>query len=502
MATTPGEPTSVDSEPRPAATLVILRDGRDGLEVLLTIRPRHLRFMGGAAVFPGGAVAAADRDPRWADAAPLRDEDPTGPDERAAAVCALREAFEEVGFTIGDGPIESLNRADASDPGSFLGRCLALGVSLATDSLVFAGRWVTPLGAPIRFDARFFLVRAPRGWEPVPDPAEVESCRWLTPPDALTALAAGDLLMAPPTVEMLQRLAAHDSFEVAASSLGRDCLDGPGGVLATRLSPLVAVVLAPNPGIMTGPGTNTYVVGSGPTCVVDPAVDDPAYMAAVEALAGRISHILVTHRHQDHVGGVAALAARSGAPVLAYGDAPAGGETVAPVDDGHVVATGGARLKCLHTPGHSSDHLCFSLEGAASLLSGDSILGEGTAVIAPPDGDMRAYMRSLRRLAGLDVDRIYPGHFRPLDGGRAVIEGYLAHRTERADAVLAALRDGSPRTLEEVVSIVYADTDRALHAIAALSALAHLEMLEADGLVERVDGRWKEVHRDYSEGSA
>src|SRR5688572_2912888 len=149
------------TEPRPAATLAVLRDSDRGLEILLTVRPKELRFMGGAVVFPGGAVEADD------------------PDERATA---LREASEEVGFP-------------DQDP----------------DLLVPAGRWVTPLGAPIRFDTLFFVTRAPDGWEPEPDPREVAGCMWSTPAEALTQLGAGEVIMAPPTIEMLQRLDAFSS---------------------------------------------------------------------------------------------------------------------------------------------------------------------------------------------------------------------------------------------------------------------------------------------------
>ncbi|MDQ4065707.1 MAG: MBL fold metallo-hydrolase, partial [Actinomycetota bacterium] len=175
-------------------------------------------------------------------------------------------------------------------------------------------------------------------------------------------------------------------------------------------SPIVQTIVAPNPGMMTGLGTNTYIVGSGPTFVIDPAVDDDAYLDEVAAMAGDVVAILVTHRHPDHVGGAAALAQRTGARIHAWGNAPAGGASVDALNDGDVVSSADIRLTALHTPGHARDHLCFWLEGAASLFSGDTILGTGTAVIAPPDGNMRAYMETLERLRRLDVARVYPGH--------------------------------------------------------------------------------------------
>lgn len=479
--------------PRRAATLVPLRETSGRLEVLLTTRPEHLRFMGGAAVFPGGSVAAADGDPGWSDlsrrsgseAASLLEEDEA--DALAAFVCALRESFEEVNLLLADGPIESLTREDAEHPEAFLDRCKELGVTLRTDLLVPGGRWVTPMGSPVRFDTRFFLARVPDGWEPDPDPDEVAACRWIEPQVALDELGRGRLMMAPPTVEMLQRLAAHGSFDEAVSSLSDQ---GVGGtrILRMRLSPLVQVVLAPNPGVMTGPGTNTYIVGSGPTAVIDPAVDDEEYIDVVAELAGDVCAILVTHRHEDHVGGVAAMQRRTGAPVRAWGPEDAG-FAVEPLSEGEVISAGTARLVTMHAPGHASDHVAFLLEGTASVFAGDNVLGEGTAVIAPPDGNMGDFLSTLERLRDLDLERIYTGHFRPLDGGRKVIEDLIEHRRARERGIVAAVETGAG-TVEEIVERVYVDVSPALHPIARYSVLAHLEHLQERGEVSATGDRW------------
>jgi len=427
-------------EPRLAATLAILRDGARGLEVLLTVRPVELRFMGGAVVFPGGAVDDAD------------------PDERSTA---LREAAEEVDFP-----------------------------DVGTERLIPAGRWVTPLGAPIRFDTHFFIVEAPADWIPKPNPREVADCYWSTAAGALTQLAEGAIAMAPPTVEMLQRLDEFSSVADAAEGFATSEGIGSSRILSMRLSPFVHVVLAPNPGIMTGPGTNTYIFGSGPTYVIDPAVDDEEYLDTVVALAGEVDEILITHRHSDHVGGAAALSARTSARVRAFGDDPAGEAPVVPIADGARFISGAAALVALHTPGHSSDHLCFYVDGAASLFAGDNVLGEGTAVIAPPDGNMGDYMDSLERMRDLHVDRIYPGHFRPLDGGSAVIERYIWHRLERERKILAAL-SGGPRDIASIVAEAYEDTPTHLHPLAEHSALAHLEKLTSENKVRSVDDLWE-----------
>ena len=484
----------LDIEARDAATLAILRDGPGGLEILVTVRPRSLRFMGGATVFPGGSVSPSDADVRWerastlsrADAAALTNES----EDRALGfyVCALRESFEEVGFILGLGELP-VDRSEAEDGSDFLEACLARGAVLSLHDLVYAGRWVTPQGAPVRFDTRFFCVRAPVGWEPSPDPREVASATWVTPRAGLDDLARGEALMAPPTVEMLQLLAKHRDVQSVLDGIGDEALTGAGNLISVRLSPLAHVVLAPNPGIMTGPGTNTYIVGAGPTVVVDPAVDDDEYLDEVIDRAGDVAAILVTHRHSDHVGGAAALAARTGAPVRAFGSAPAGDADVVPITDGDVIEAGGASLVTFHAPGHAADHLCWWLEGAATLFAGDNILGEGTAVIAPPEGNMADYLRSLRRLLDLHIDRIYPGHFRWLDGGRKVIQGYLDHRAEREQKMLAALGEREA-SIEDIVERAYTDTPKHLHPVAAFSVLAHLEMLEEQGKVRRKKDLW------------
>lgn len=496
MEQTPSDSQASERPPRQAATLVLLRDSPSGLEVLATVRPRHLRFMGGATVFPGGAVAAEDRSESWEDLSDLSGSEAAealgiedGREALAFYICALREALEEVGFTPGSATGRRVDRSDADDASRFLEACRDEGVRLPASVLVPGGRWVTPLGSPVRFDTRFFLTEAPAGWEADPDPTEVASARWASPAILLTELAAGELLMAPPTIEMLQRLDAYLTVEDALGSLGKEGLAGSGKVISVRLSPLVHVVLAPNPGVMTGPGTNTYVVGTGPTVVVDPAVDDAEYLQAVMAAAGEVSQILVTHRHSDHTGGIEALHAITGAPVRAWGDEEAGGMGVAALSEGELIEAGSVSLSTMHAPGHASDHVVFFMAGSASLFAGDNVLGEGTAVIAPPDGNMTAYMDTLRRLSKLRIDRIYPGHFRPLDGGNAVIEHYMDHRRAREEAILASLRAGA-NSVEDIVAAVYQDTPKHLHPVAQFSVLAHLEALEERGSARREGDGW------------
>jgi glyoxylase-like metal-dependent hydrolase (beta-lactamase superfamily II)/8-oxo-dGTP pyrophosphatase MutT (NUDIX family) len=481
-----------ETRPRAAATLVLLRNGREGPEVLLTTRPDHLRFMGGAMVFPGGAIAPADRDPHWLDACQFDPALLSGSSHDAVAalapyVCAIRESFEEVGLLLADGPVGYLERAHAEDAGWFLDRCLRLGIRLRADLLVQAGRWVTPLGSPIRFDTHFFMTEAPLEWEPDPDPSEVASFAWLTAEEALVGALERRHLMAPPTIETLQQLRGHADVASILESLRDNAGSNTG---SERLSPLVQRVVAPNPGLMTGPGTNTYIVGNDPAVVIDPAVPVDSYLNAIVNAAGDVALILVTHRHPDHVGGIAKLVARTGAEVRAFGSERAGSVDVTSLTDEETIEVGDVRLVALHTPGHASDHVCFFMSGAASLFAGDNILGQGTAVIAPPDGDMGQYLKSLERLNALQISRIYPGHFDPLDGGNAVIDQYLAHRAERGRAIVTAIANGAT-TLEAIVEAVYIDTPKELHPIAVYQVEAQLQLLAESGQVRKSGNRWE-----------
>jgi glyoxylase-like metal-dependent hydrolase (beta-lactamase superfamily II)/8-oxo-dGTP pyrophosphatase MutT (NUDIX family) len=498
-ATESREQRGPDHDPRPASTLLLVRDGEDGPEVLLTVRARGMRFMEGAVVFPGGALAPEDADPRWEEASGRRRSDAAralneSDEIRGLAffIGGLREAFEEVGFVIGEGPLHQLLRDRTAHDG-FLEQCLRLRVVLATDELVPAGRWVTPPGAPARFNTQFFIVRVPDGWEPRPNEREVAACLWTTPEKALEELGAGRYVMAPPTIRALQLMAGHPDVRSMTESIAAHADAGPRGVMAARLHPLVQVVLAPNPGLMTGPGTNTYVVGVGATVIIDPAASDPEYLDALLEAAGEVACVVVTHRHADHIGGVAELVARVAAPVRAYGAQRIGEIGVVPVADGEVIAAGNARLVGLHTPGHASDHLCLMME--SSMFSGDTILGEGTPVIAPPDGDMGDYMASLRRLLSLNVGRIYPGHWKVIERGKEVIDAYLRHRMEREAAIVEALAGGQT-TVEGITDDVYTDTPAFLRQVAQLTVLAHLELLDRNGAVARAGGKWRLVGND------
>ena len=271
-------------------------------------------------------------------------------------------------------------------------------------------------------------------------------------------------------------------------------LPAPGALPRTAvLEPLVTRVLAPNPSPMTLDGTNSYLVGdpgSGQAVLVDPGPDDPAHLAAVEAAlaerGARCAAVLVTHHHGDHAEAAAPWGARFGAQVAAATPEVAGegGRVLVPGDR---LPLAGTAIDVVPTPGHTADHLAFRLESGAVLV-GDHVLGRGTSVVTHPEGDVAAYLESLRRVHDLGPSALYCGHGPELteDPG-AVLDYYLAHRAFRESQLLAALAAG-PRTVDELVESVYAEVPRVVWPAAAQSTRATLVKLRAEGRVEPAAG--------------
>jgi glyoxylase-like metal-dependent hydrolase (beta-lactamase superfamily II) len=263
--------------------------------------------------------------------------------------------------------------------------------------------------------------------------------------------------------------------------------------------------------MMTGPGTNTYLVGERELAVVDPGPADARHLEALLAHAGKadatIRWILVTHTHPDHAPGAAELAARTGAEVLGFAERQ-GFLPTRRMGDGDRLAAPGFALRAVHTPGHASDHLCWLLEGSSVLLSGDHLMHGSTVVIRPPDGDLATYLDSLERLLGLEppLATVAPGHGRVIGDPVAAVNGVVAHRMARERLVIDTLAAGGPRTLDELLPVVYADVDADRAAVARLSLWAHLRKLVAEGraVADRPDGddeavaatvRWRPANR-------
>ena len=264
----------------------------------------------------------------------------------------------------------------------------------------------------------------------------------------------------------------------------------------TRLTPTVTRLTAPNPGFMTGPGTNSYIIADGgEIAVIDPGPANDSHLAALLALPGRIGTILVTHTHPDHSPAAARLKAETGAVLL--GMRPPVGEhqdqSFVPdrvLAHGEGVAIGGAMLRVIHTPGHASNHLCYLLERDRILFTGDHVMQGSTVVINPPDGDMTAYIASLRLLLGEPIDYFAPGHGFLIGQPFDMVDLLIRHRLLRERKALTAVKASPPRSLEALTPIVYDDVPPFKHAWAARSLLAHLRKLEADGLVSERDGVW------------
>jgi glyoxylase-like metal-dependent hydrolase (beta-lactamase superfamily II) len=251
-------------------------------------------------------------------------------------------------------------------------------------------------------------------------------------------------------------------------------------------------VLAPNPGLRELDGTNTWIVGDGSAVVIDPGPAHDAHLTEVVRTAGRVGRILLTHDHPDHAPGALRLAELTGAPVSAIRP-PEGGERIR---DGERVGAGPADLLVLATPGHTPDHAALFLEPDRALFTGDAVLGRGTSVIDPPEGDLAAYIRSLHRMRELSPRTLHPGHGPIVLDAMAKLNEYLHHRDERERQVLDALGAES-RTIDELVPEIYAGYRRELLELAARSVLAHLLKLEAEGRVERRTAlgqeRWRTV---------
>jgi len=261
----------------------------------------------------------------------------------------------------------------------------------------------------------------------------------------------------------------------------------PGRPVA--LSALVVRATAPNPGMMTGPGTNSYLVGTDELVVVDPGPDHADHLDSLAELgSGRIRWVVVSHTHPDHAPGAAGLAARTGAEVLGF-SARDGFAPTRDVGDGFELRGAGFTLRALHTPGHASNHLCWLLVEEGMLFSGDHVMEGSTVVIAPPDGDMARYLGSLCRLLALDppVAVIAPGHGSLIRDPAGALRSIIDHRLLREKAVLDALTRLGRATVDELVPSVYADVDGERFPVARQSLWAHLRKLEAEGAARTDD---------------
>ncbi|MBI5910416.1 MAG: MBL fold metallo-hydrolase [Betaproteobacteria bacterium] len=524
----------------PAATLLLLRDGERGVEVLMTRRSPNASFLPGAYVFPGGRIDAEDRHAH----PPARAKPGMEGLQRAAVLAALRETFEELGVLLAarsDGTpvttadLQGLDRGLALYP-----QLQSRGWLLAVDSVRALARWTTDRDVPKRFDAAFFAALMPERQEPVADELEQFEPVWVRPHDALARHRAGNFFMIFPTIRTLHWLSAFAGAEQALAACAQDeplwnsCPRGglvagqarrfmehepPYGELALvcpdgqiehsldwqheRPVPLLRHLrrlTAPNAGVMTGPGTNSYIVGSADSgyIVIDPGALHTDHVERLLALtAGEVEAIVCTHSHPDHSPAARPLAAACARltgrtpPVLGLASAATAraasqftpdralgdGERLALRDGEHPIT-----LRVVHTPGHAANHLCLVLEQDGLLFSGDHILSGSTTIIDPPDGDMSAYLDSLDRLAAAceqdNIEFILPAHGHVIGFAAGAIAQLKAHRLRREAKVLAAMRSAPQAGPDAWVALAYDDTAETLWPLAKRSLAAHVQRIE------------------------
>ena len=539
-------PARTPVTPLLAATVLLLRDNADGqLEVLMTRRSNKASFVPGAYVFPGGGIEAQDAAPEAHAATAHRPAQRGEP--LTYALAAIRESFEELGVLLArhaDGRWADDNDIAALDRRSpLLAQCSARGLQLAADAVYKLAHWTADRDLPKRFSVPFLVARMPPGQEPVADETEQFEPVWLRPQEALERHEAGQFFMIYPTIRTLERLVAfahtqavldavaseqplwestpraglrhgkesrHMEHEMEFGELELVCPDGQiAHPLEWQSERPVALrknlqrLTAPNPGFMTGPGTNSYLVGDPATgyAVIDPGPLDPEHQERLwRAAGGDVRFIICTHSHPDHSPGAAQLqqlcvqAGRAAPPIVGLPSAPtaraahhfvpdralADGERLTLAGrglEGEVTHT----LLVIHTPGHAANHLCLLLLEDGLLFSGDHILNGSTTVIDPPDGNMADYLDSLDRLDALCAEHgaqfILPAHGYALGQARRTIAQLKAHRLAREAKVLAAMQALPDGSLQQWVEHAYADVPPRLWPVAQRSLLAHVERI-------------------------
>jgi glyoxylase-like metal-dependent hydrolase (beta-lactamase superfamily II)/8-oxo-dGTP pyrophosphatase MutT (NUDIX family) len=493
--------------PKDAAAVILLRPNTDpnNPEVYWVKRSTKLAFLGGFQAFPGGQRETSDAD------VPVNNcADP----ERAAMIsCAAREIFEEVGVllargaeTLTVGQRSSLLDDLESKRMSWPELLQHYGLQLDASDFTFVGRWVTPPFAPRRFDTWFFLVNCPPKQEPrVTEDSELESGEWIAAGEAYAKWRRSQVIVVPPVLHALKTL---------AGGLTNDLVERFLDIPQARREPTRRIEFLPNylcfpvrtPTKPPATHTNCYLIfSSSEVLVIDPGSpyedEQQALAKCVDDLIaeGRIvREIILTHAHPDHVAGVDALndhlATAKGArvPVAAHRlTADSLGNQLSVdryMEDNDIVELKGKpeiKLRAMFTPGHARGHLCFYDERTGALISGDNIVGYGSVLIDPADGNMRDYLDSLERMRALpNLSVLFGGHGPAVANPYEKIDEYISHRRQREELILAAVREGASSP-KEIVARAYVDVSPKLHAMAERAVVAHLEKLETDGLVSQ-----------------
>jgi glyoxylase-like metal-dependent hydrolase (beta-lactamase superfamily II)/8-oxo-dGTP pyrophosphatase MutT (NUDIX family) len=491
-------------------------------DLFVVRRARELRMFGGFVALLGGGLDAADGE---------------ADDPLSLVRCAARELFEEAGVLAVDGASavprearESARRAlcqRGADAAGFQRFLTEHG--LAVDGARFhrAGSWVTPRFVPSRFDAHVFLVEAMADDDPCVWPGELTAGEWMDPADLVARWEKGDVLLHPPQSHLASTLAAHNAARSAAgvttvapslAALGQTMATGghrDEEQVATRIDFQRGFIMFPviTPTLPPAQHTNCYIVGTNDIVVVDPGSPYADEQARLHGLLDELVSegrkprgVLLTHHHEDHMGGAFAVARHLGVPLFGHprtldrlaGSADVRREVLE--DDAFIDLAGPLpiRLRAVFTPGHARGHLCFHEARSGALLCGDMVSTLSTIIIDPPEGDLGHYLASLERLRSLAPRTLYPAHGLSTQHAVEKLDEYLAHRRARASALAAALAGGA-RSLDDLVAEVYADVPPIVHALAERSALASLEWLASSGRVRPVgpagapDSKWEAV---------
>jgi endoribonuclease LACTB2 len=485
--------------PKDAASIVLLRSPEDP-EVYWVRRADSLAYMGGFHAFPGGQRDLSDNDITVLNA--------ESPESGAMMVCATREMFEETGVLIARGVekcsqelLRKLRQEFLSESRSFKEILQSEGLAIDAQMLASGGRWVTPPFAPRRFDTWFFTCWLPEHQETEIVIGELVAGEWIRPREALALWERGQVIMAPPTLHVIRTLAA--GTENLSSRLAAIPEANRGLVRRIEMRPGIILFPVRTPTIPPATHTNCYLVGREEFVIIDPASCYEEEQEKLEQFidemieAGqRPREILLTHYHPDHVGGVEVLRKRLNLPVAAHSLSRERLGNSVQIDrfisDGDLISLPGDPgwdLRALHTPGHTRDHLCFFEERTGALISGDLIVGLGTVVIDPPEGNMQQYLSSLRRVEQLPLTAIFGAHGPPIGGARAKVEFYISHRLERETNIIKAIGKGMD-TIPAIVEAVYTDVPQKMHELAGRSVLSHLEKLLAEGRVKHQEGRY------------
>jgi len=485
--------------PKDAAAVILLRQNTDpqNPEIYWVKRSDKLAFLGGYHAFPGGQIDAGDAEVDVRNA----------PDAVTAVMIsgAARELFEELGVLVTHGG-EALTKGqrasllDDLESGRMSWPALLKHYELYLDAndFTYVGRWVTPPFNSRRFDTWFFLVNCPPKQEPHVIVGELQEGEWITASDAYGRWLRDEVVAVPPTLHALRTIAAGLTPDLVDRFFS---LNNARGEIARRITFRPNYICFPVRTPTRPPATHTccYLIHtSKEMLIVDPGSphedEQQALAECVDDMIAegrRVRAIVITHLHPDHIAGVNVLLAHLGGniPVAAHADTAAA-LTDIQVDeliaDGDVIALDGdppVNLKALHTPGHARGHLCFHDADRGALLTGDNIVGVGSVLIDPPEGNMREYLNSLARMRALpNLSVLFGGHGPAVAAPYRKIDEYISHRLEREQHILQAVREGATDP-KQIVAKVYTDVSPKAYAMAERAVLAHLDKLREDGLV-------------------